>query len=77
MSAIAIFHDLRAKARIASWIVICLLALARTANSGLPGAIAIFPVVRHAGVAKNEPDQIGEAPRADIVRQDGNTRLNK
>ncbi len=38
--------------------------------------IAIFPVVGHAGVAKNEPDQIGEARLgANIVRQDENTTL--
>ena len=38
--------------------------------------IAIFPVVGHAGVAKNEPDQIGEARLgANIVRQHDNTTL--
>ena len=38
--------------------------------------VAIFPVVRHAGVAENEPDQLGEARLgANIVRQDHDTTL--
>ena len=38
--------------------------------------IAIFPVVGYAGIAQNEPDQIGEARlEANIVRQDDNTPL--
>ena len=38
--------------------------------------IAIFPVVGHAGVAEDEPDQIGEARfGANIVRQDDNATL--
>ena len=38
--------------------------------------IAVFPVIGHAGVAKNEPDQIGEARLgANIVRQDDNATL--
>src|ERR1039457_5080076 len=50
--------------------------LALATNSGFPGVIAVFPVIGHAGVAKNEPDQIGEARLgANIVRQDDNTTL--
>ena len=38
--------------------------------------IAIFPVVGHAGVAKDERDQFGEGRfGANIVRQDENTTL--
>jgi hypothetical protein len=47
-----------------------------TVKSGLTAVIAILPVVGHAGVAKNEPDQIGEGRLgANIVRQDDNTML--
>src|ERR1700683_1118106 len=52
------------------------MAIALAANSGLPGVVAIFPVVGHAGIAKNEPDQVGEARfGANIIRQDDNTTL--
>jgi hypothetical protein len=38
--------------------------------------VAIFPVIGHAGVAEDEPDQIGEARLgANIVRQDDDATL--
>src|ERR1700690_1659268 len=47
-----------------------------TANSRLAGVVAILPVVRHAGVAEDEPDQIGETRfAADIIRQNDNAAL--
>src|SRR5450631_2270151 len=62
------------QARMVYWTLKWLPALAT--NSGFPGVIAVFPVIGHAGVAKNEPDQIGEARLgANIVRQDDNATL--
>ena len=43
---------------------------------GLSGVVPVFPVIRHAGIAENEPDQIGEARLgANIVRQDHDAAL--
>ena len=47
-----------------------------TFSIAFPCAVAIFPVVRNASVAKDEPDQILEAGLStDIVRQDKYTSL--
>src|ERR1019366_9349930 len=46
------------------------------ANSRLSSVVAIFPVIGDAGVAEDEPDQIGEARLgANIVRQDDDAAL--
>src|ERR1035438_5015500 len=38
--------------------------------------VAVFPVIRHGGVAEDEPNQIGEASlRTDIVRKDDDATL--
>jgi len=38
--------------------------------------VAVFPVIRHGGVAEDEPNQIGEASlRTDIVRKDEDATL--
>ena len=43
-------------------------------NSRLSGFISIFPVIRHAGVAENKPEQFGETClRANIVGEDQDT----
>ncbi len=40
------------------------------------GMVAVFPVIGHARVAEDEPDQIGEARlRANIIRQDDDATL--
>src|ERR1019366_3902824 len=47
-----------------------------TPTSRLPRVIAVFPVIGNAGVAEDEPDQIGEARLgANIVRQDDDAAL--
>lgn len=46
------------------------------APSRLSSVVAIFPVIGHAGVAQDEPDQTGEARLgANIVRQDDHATL--
>ena len=46
------------------------------ANSRLSGVVSIFPVIGNAGVAEDEPDQIGETCLgANIVRQDQDATL--
>ena len=47
-----------------------------TGDSRLSSVVAIFPVIRHAGIAEYEPDKLGETRLgANIVRQDDHATL--
>src|SRR5215216_1578107 len=46
------------------------------ANLRLSSAVGVFPLIRHAGLAKDELNQIGKARlRTNIVRQDDDATL--